>query len=75
MSIVSGVKKLFEKKPTVVEFTIQTDKPKLEIGSIHEDNYWFHGTKFKILSITNIEESSDERLPYTVKGMCEVLED
>lgn len=64
-------KKLKKKNETT--FSIDSESPVLEIGSIHEDNKWFHGTKFEILSITEVKHHPEERWPYTINGTCRVL--
>ena len=72
MKIVEELKKLFEKNNETT-FSIDTNSPEFEVGSIHEDNYFFHGTKFEILTVSEVEEHPDRHFPYTIKGTCKIL--
>ena len=72
MKIIEGLTKLF-KKNDITTFSMDRNSPDLEVGSVHEDNYFFHGTKFEILTVSEVEEHPDRHLPYTIKGTCKVL--
>lgn len=73
MELLEKISKRFEKKNETT-FSIESESPELEIGGIHEDNKWFHGTKFEILSVTDVKHHPEERWPYTINGTCRVLE-
>lgn len=72
MNVIEGLKKLIEKKNETT-FSMDTSSPDLEVGSVHEDNYFFHGTKFEILTVSDVEEHPNRHLPYTIKGTCKIL--
>lgn len=74
MNFIKGIKKLF-KMEKHVEFSMQTNTPDIETGSIHEDNMWFHGTKFKVLTVEEVVSHPSEHWKYTIKGTCELLKD
>lgn len=58
------------------DFTIRETSPlSISIGDIHEDNQFFHGQQFEIVSIHSVEHSPDEndRFPYKVSGKCRLI--
>lgn len=76
MKWLQEIKGLFVKNQQVkkqVAFSMEANQPDVEIGSIHEDNEWFHGTKFKVLTVEEIISHPDDHWKYTIKGTCELV--
>ena len=76
MSILQKMKQLFKEKNHITTFIIEANSPKeVEVGSVHEDNKWFHGTKFEILTVSNVEHNPKNHWPYAITGTCKVIKE